>query len=658
MSRMTGESPPGPERTPIGVEDVARKEFSTGFRGYDQHEVRAYLGRIAAELAAATEREHLLRERLHVAEQKPAPNVIPEDDLDAVLGQEAARVLHAAREAAAEIRARAEEQVARLLREANDEGTRVRHEAERLLGVRTEEAERVVTAMRQDAERTAAAMREEAARAAAEEMERAQHAGRDMVAEAQAVRERLLRDLARRRRHAHQQLEQLRAGRERLLESYRVVRSTLDEATRELTVAEAEARAAAEAAALRVADEPEATLEELEAEVIAARDAGLTVPVTDLHDVHPVHGPDPVSVERVREPEPEPEPEPQAHAEVTPEPESEPEPILAFAAAPQEQDHDDRRSSSLRLLRRKSEPPIRPLTAVTPHEDVEGVRIIRAAPEPEPEPEPEVAVELAPEPEAPAVEDLFARIRADRAAAMAAAEAVLADPEPEPEPTPTPEPEPEPEPEPDVVVDLDESVLQARDVAVEPIERTLVKALKRELTDEQNEVLDALRRHKGTATVEALLPPAEEHAGRYATAAVERLAEAAGSAVAVDDLAGELGAEVAGVLRSRLGRAIDEVGGDDDVALTDALSAAYRESKTSRIEPLSRHAVVAAHARGAYAAAPDDRSLRWVVDPEEGGCPDCDDNVLAGPTAKGEPFPTGQPHPPAHTGCRCVVVPA
>ena len=47
--------------------------------------------------------------------------------------------------------------------------------------------------------------------------------------------------------------------------------------------------------------------------------------------------------------------------------------------------------------------------------------------------------------------------------------------------------------------------------------------------------------------------------------------------------------------------------------------------------------------------------LEWVpADP--GRCPDCDDNALE-PTLKGKAFPTGQQHPPAHPGCRCLVVP-
>src|SRR5439155_15067260 len=84
---------------------------------------------------------------------------------------------------------------------------------------------------------------------------------------------------ARRRRIAHLQVEQLRAGRERLLEAYRVVRRTLDEATDELSVAEAEARIAAENAARRVSAEAEITVAEIESELDAVR--GTVLPVTD-----------------------------------------------------------------------------------------------------------------------------------------------------------------------------------------------------------------------------------------------------------------------------------------------------------------------------------------------------------------------------------------
>jgi hypothetical protein len=102
-------------------------------------------------------------------------------------------------------------------------------------------------------------------------------------------------------------------------------------------------------------------------------------------------------------------------------------------------------------------------------------------------------------------------------------------------------------------------------------------------------------------------------------------------------------------------RAIDTAGSDTE-ALTEAVSAIYREWKSSRSEPFARHHAAAAYARAAFSSAEGD--LRWAVDPAEGGCPDCDDNALAGATPKGTPYPTGQVHPPAHVGCRCLVVPA
>jgi len=45
-----------------------------------------------------------------------------------------------------------------------------------------------------------------------------------------------------------------------------------------------------------------------------------------------------------------------------------------------------------------------------------------------------------------------------------------------------------------------------------------------------------------------------------------------------------------------------------------------------------------------------------VAEDVDGPCPDCDDNTLAGELPKGEEFPTGQLHPPAHAGCRCLLV--
>jgi hypothetical protein len=86
------------------------------------------------------------------------------------------------------------------------------------------------------------------------------------------------------------------------------------------------------------------------------------------------------------------------------------------------------------------------------------------------------------------------------------------------------------------------------------------------------------------------------------------------------------------------------------------VGAAYREWKTQRIERVAGDHIVSAFSRGAFAAVSDGTSQHWVVDDVDGPCPDCDDNALAGSTPRGQAFPTGQMHPPAHPGCRCVLV--
>lgn len=647
----------------LGAEEVATKEFRVTLRGFSQHDVRSFLAQVAAELAAAKERERLQRERLEAAEARSS-RLPSEDDLEAALGQEASKVLHAAREAAAEIRARAEEQVERLVREASGEGNRAQQEAESILARRTEEAERV-----------AGEILAEARRQAEDEVESAKAQGREMLAEAQAVRERVLKDLARRRRLAHQQLEQLRAGRERLLDAYRVVRSTLDEATSELSVVESEARAAAETASLRVGAQPEATVEELEAELSAARDLGL---------------------------------------ELLPSP----APSSSRSTNGNGNGHgdghgNDNGNDKGRTALAGAGPADDPLP-VEVAEPVDEARPVEA-PEPvelaEPEFEPVALSETAgSEPveledlEAPAVpggvEELFARLRAERAETVSRAADLLAGDFPaEPEPASADAPSfngdtvgngpgptgpgptgPGPAEADAADVDAsdldpgdpdladagrgptDEDVLQVRDAELQPVERSLIKGLKRGLADEQNEVLDSLRRCRGVVTLDDLLPIPSAHTARYLAVAVPELhaAAAAGAGTAsppsVDDLAAGLAAEMVDDLRARVQRALEAADGEER-ALTDGVSAAYREWKTSRTEPLARHHVAAAHVRGRFAAAPEG-SLRWIVDDDEGPCPDCDDNALAGPTPKGAAFPTGQLHPPAHVGCRCTIVAA
>ena len=667
----------------VGPDAVARTTFPTSFRGYDPDHVRVFLEHIAAELREARDREAALRSELEAAESRAEAASHPDEaQLTASLGEETVRVLLAAREAATEIRSKGEESVARLLREAQDEATRMKSEAETILGRRTQEAEEAATAIRTAAEAEWAAAQAEAeaavvellsaGEAAAEEakanverihanaqaeadevLETARAQGREMVDEALLVRKRVLEDLSRKRKAARVQLERLQGGRERLLESYDIVRRTLDEATNELKGSLKAAKQVADAAARRVEAEPEATAEQLEAEVEAARDAGLPL-VED-------------------------EPELEDFDEQLPEGEMVPiEPSADFEEVRVIEEPDP--ESDIVVMVDADEVAVLDVEVVDMVEVVDIVEVVDVVEVVE------VVEMLDDDDETEAtdvdVDDLFARIRAARAEEVARAHEVLAD---EPSASSTVDGQPEEEAvveiddlaveSPDEVDDGvvpappapdDQALLERRDAATDAAEQKAARKLKRVLADEQNEVLDRLRRN-AKAKLTDLLPSPKEHAGRFADAASAALSDAAqagaafygdnGTVTSVDALASELGEALALPLRERVSESLREAAGDDE-ALADGVRAAYRDWKTHRIGMQTRDTVFAAFNLGLYDATPPETAQRWLVDDGGSPCPDAEDNSLAGLVVKGEPYPTGHCFPPAHPGCRCLLVPA
>ncbi len=236
---------------------------------------------------------------------------------------------------------------------------------------------------------------------------------------------------------------------------------------------------------------------------------------------------------------------------------------------------------------------------------------------------------------------LFARLRAERQKAAAEPSRKAAPAEPQPED--------------------DELLLQGRDVAVEPVEHLLAKKVKRLLQDHQNAVLDRLRARRPPSALE-LLGEVEDLLGPLATAAAPLLADAASAgasaagaaatAVPVTDLAHDVAANVVKDLRPRLEVAYTV---EDPERRVDSVNVAFREWRGERVGRLVGDAAHAAFARGHFVATPARTSLRWVADDGERPCPECEDNSLSGPTPKGTPFPTGHRHPPAHSGCRCLL---
>ncbi len=637
---------------PLDATGIARRHFPTVRKGYEPDEVRAYLhelsdlvGRLQRGEAHERERAERAETRAQLAEQ------LDQHRLVELLGEETARVLEAAREAGSDIRAKGEESAARMIREAQSEARALieaaehdsaarrsqilaeadalRREAEAEVERRRAEGQDIVDIMRREAEAERELMLADGERARAEAEATAEQIrasareqGRRLVGEAQTVRERMLGDLARRRRIAREQLERLNGARERLLAAYEVVKRTVDEATIELTVALPEARLASEVAMRRVSDEPEETVEVLEAELSVARMTGLI---------------DEMAADAVSD---------EDFDEMLRELAEEEAKAAAAAAArpvpPEDEDEDEEADDD---------------TA-----DLVVVEVDFAASAPPADDEDEAG---------PDVDELFARIRAERPgedepgeagdadAAGGVALAIVTDTVP-----------PEAEAGNEVTEDDDPEagLFRERDAALGSIERELGRRLKRVLADEQNEVLDLLRRGR-SITFQEVLPAGDEHIDRFAIAAMPDLDAAADHGAAsvggaggvggesCDELAGQLGRALVEPLRTRIERSFDDCDGDLE-EVSERLRALYREWKGQQIGAAVRHYTAAAYARGAYGAVPDGEELRWIVDRSAEACPDADDNALAGPVGKGEPFPTGDRCSPAHPGCRCLVVPA
>lgn len=546
----------------VGPDDVARHTFATSRRGFEPSEVRSYLESVARELQAAALREQELLDALTTAQQKVAHPVLDEGTLTAALGQETAKVLQSAHDAAAELLAKAEAEVTRIRSHVQAETEELSNRAEQHATERGTQAEAAANEIRRRAQEEGAA-RLEAAKAEAEaQVSQARAECRAMVQEAQELRARVLADLTRRRRVLHTQIEQLRAGRERLAETISATRMTVERVTDDLFRAEDEARLAAEVAGRQSAAQYD------DDEVMAA--------------------------------------------------EAENETTVKIVAS--------------------DEPSDAPSEPGTSNADI-GPEVYGTDEEGHP---------------TQAVEELFARLRAEQRPAPTAAHE--AHPAQELAGETVPEPGPSLDP-----------ALARRNEVLGPVVAGLARRLKRTMQDDQNDILDRLRAAGQWAP--SVLPDEDEHKQRYVRAAMQHLDDAARAgavfagataddAPAVSTVAADLASAIVVPLRRRLNGESAQAHQGDELALVEHVGSAYREWKGNRVERVAADEAHAAFAQAVVAATPKDRFLQWIVDDDGVQCPDCDDNALAGLVLSGEAFPTGHVFPPAHAGCRCLLVPA
>lgn len=203
------------------------------------------------------------------------------------------------------------------------------------------------------------------------------------------------------------------------------------------------------------------------------------------------------------------------------------------------------------------------------------------------------------------------------------------------------------------------------------------RKIKRILADEQNQVLDTCRKRTIVKTLDAIVGPKSEHAKRVCTALAPSLKSAAIAGArslhtartmpsdrelnemvapqlkAIDEV---VVTTIVEPLRERLSRSISSAGGSN-AELASLVRVLYREWKNQFIDEHIDDIAYTAFGRGALAALSPEMNVCWKYDPAGPACPDAEDNSLAGCIAGGEAFPTGHTHAPAHSGCRCAIVP-
>jgi DivIVA domain-containing protein len=635
---------------------VGSAQFTVTRRGFDTEEVRDFLRSVSAELGRLQERERFLESELRAMQTRgmSGPGVLDEETVTALLGEETARVLTVAREAAAQMRVRAAEAAERLVREANADAIRVREDAD------------IETTRR----------RSDAASDVEAELELAKQQGREMVNEAREYREKVLSELARRRELARQQIEQLIHSRDRLVNAFDRARLAANDVVGDL-----------------------AEFDDLSNEVAHA--TGITKPVSENSNGFVDHAQDPEAIPQkitgrqlLEVVEEEVTEQDEIVVEITTEEIVEEVVETNITSIHEEQigmsDHPstdvpavERLAEVVQLFgNKRREATITSVVAPTelqekelePTAKVEAPKVVEV----KPQTIKTSAKNLDKTPAKKSVDDLFANLRKISTAEVArTAKPKIASPEPkstnqtvQAKTTETKTTSPKA-----VVPKVDGLVFEHRDQVLAPIMAALTSKTKRVLADEENAMLTYLQGKKAAVALEKVLPEPSAHVQGYIEAVAEDVMSAAmgGAKSLSSSLKADLRRKVTSSavmqvmskniddvfvrpLRDRIQRCIEQSGGDRE-EMSKLIRSVYREWKMQRVEQHIGDIARLAYSRGAYLVLDQGTSVCWMVDPNGPPCADAEDNSLAGATALGADFPTGHAHPTAHTGCRCLVIP-
>jgi DivIVA domain-containing protein len=612
---------------------VGSAQFNVTRRGYDQGEVRDFLRMVSAELARLQEREKFLESEMRAMQTRGLsdPGVLDEATVTTLLGEETARVLSVAREAAQQMRDRAAETAERMVREAASE----------------------VARMREEAEIEASRRRSDASSDSESEIELAKQQGREMVNEARAYREKLLAELATRRELARQQIEELIRHRDRLKEAFERASLAASGAVGDLTDFDAAAEEFQQAVPVVIETSPISVIKPQEVEPSNVLPFDREKFEDDVEQqVQPVSEeskPEIAVDEIVETPE---------VINVDSVVEIKTVDSIETSQSPDEEPDNGHRAKIVQMFGRTS----RRLHPSTDKPEVE----IQETSAPE-------KIEESKEPEPTAkktsVDDLFARLRESGAQSVASSVKNSTAPTKKEKPSETKVKAPTP-------IEPDLKMFERRDTALVAVDEVVAKKLKRVLADEENAMLNYLQSKKAQVALEKVLPSVENQLQNYVEATSKELVEAAMSGAqslskslkadlrkkvsntsVMQVMSKKLADDIVYPLRERIQKCVERSAGDAS-EMSSLIRTVYREWKMQQIDKLVGDISRLAYSRGAYLVLETGTKVCWMVDPNGPPCSDAEDNSLAGQVACGEKFPTGHEHPVIHSGCKCLVVPA
>ena len=604
---------------------VGSAQFNVSRKGYDQGEVRDFLRMVSAELARLQEREKFLESEMRAMQTRGLsdPGVLDEATVTALLGEETARVLTVAREAAQQMRDRAAETAERIVREASAEVARLREQAE------IESSRR----------------RSDAATDSESEIDLAKQQGREMVNEARAYREKLLNELAVRRELARQQIEELIRSRDRLKAAFERASLAASGVVGDLTDFDEAAEEFQQAVPVVIETKPISVIE-------PRNDSPTNVLPFDREKFEDD------ATELVTELVTEPEIlEPVVEAENIVPVIQDSAPTIADEQ-PAESD-DGHRAKIVQMFGRTSRR-LHPSTE-TPEVD----QTVPTVPEAK---TPELIKKI--EPKKSSVDDLFAKLRQAGAENVASSVKTVKDSSHKTTEKPKKAVEPPKPIEPDL------KMFERRDSALIAVDEMLVKKLKRVLADEENAMLNYLQSKKAQVALEKVLPSFENQLQTFVEATSKELIEAAMSgaqslskslksdlrkkisnATVMQVLSKKLADDIVYPLRERIQKCVE--GSDGSASeMSSLIRSTYREWKMKQVDKIVGDISRLAYSRGAYLVLETGVKVCWMVDPNGPPCADAEDNSLAGEVNCGEKFPTGDEHPVIHAGCKCLVVPS